>query len=287
MTLKKKISKRLPDDTYLRVNIKLADDCKNGHEDFSITGEHSLDSSFIDSDIISCGCIHETILEHMPELKLFVDLHLSDSTGTPLYAVENGYYHLKNSSPQVVKNYLRLDNNQFNKIKDAGDIEHFHYLIETHLLEQWKREAEEGIRLLENLTGKKYDKEKTTRYTPLSKDKKKLIEKRIKEGYYKPERIQERERQEAEAMKKLKILDLQEKYRKKREEQNTEFEIKKWCLENEIELDDMIYYPSKDIVVIGWREYKKIPLETLKRYKKTLQHAPFNYEFNKKMEVSY
>ena len=56
---------------------------------FSLTGDQRLNSR---EDC--CGCIHEVILKHWPELADFVALHLSDIDGVPTYAVANGWYHL-------------------------------------------------------------------------------------------------------------------------------------------------------------------------------------------------
>lgn len=41
---------------------------------------------------IAGGCMHEDILKHAPEFGPAIALHLSDDTGIPMYAVENGWY---------------------------------------------------------------------------------------------------------------------------------------------------------------------------------------------------
>lgn len=87
--------------------IKLHDECKNGTCSWSITGilqQKKENGCFYD---IGHGCIHEEILKASPKLKMFVDLHLCDWRGTPLYPVENGYYFLQKDKKQA-KEYLRV-----------------------------------------------------------------------------------------------------------------------------------------------------------------------------------
>lgn len=112
------------------VTIRLDDQCKNGHQDFSVTGEiYEADKPKIDKYLISAGCCHDDILEAFPELQIFVDLHLCDFEGNHMCPVSNGFYHLKNgfnktapdsplsllnfaiitaSHPKSLKNYKKL-----------------------------------------------------------------------------------------------------------------------------------------------------------------------------------
>lgn len=55
------------------------------------------------------GADHDAILRNYPELFDVVALHLSDINGTPMYAVENGVYHIEHGTVEHVMNHFRLD----------------------------------------------------------------------------------------------------------------------------------------------------------------------------------
>ena len=76
------------------IRITLDDDCKNGHEDFSITAnirEKDSRGRMVDA---GGGCCHEHILSLRPELKPFVDLHLCTWQGIPMHCAANAFYWL-------------------------------------------------------------------------------------------------------------------------------------------------------------------------------------------------
>lgn len=75
----------------IKIEIRLSDDCNNGHNDFAITATTYSPSGKWESG----GCCHEEILKVKKSLKPFVDLHLADEDGVPMYAIENGFYHLQ------------------------------------------------------------------------------------------------------------------------------------------------------------------------------------------------
>lgn len=151
------------------VTIKLADECKNGHQDFSITGDlYQADKPKTDRYNICGGCIHEEIEKFFPEFKMFIDLHLSDYRGIPMYAVANGYYNLKNGFNRVKVDdagfkdkfceYYRLTAEQFDKLSSSESTLHFGIMLnDLEVYKQWKKEADEAIKKLEELTGEKFE----------------------------------------------------------------------------------------------------------------------------------
>lgn len=138
---------------YLKVEIRLNDECKNGMEDFAITAELNKFESFSDNGFICGGCMHKDIVKEFPEFKIFVDLHLSDCNGLPMYAVANGNYHFENSGKEVTKSYLRLNDEEYNKLVKLKTVEGL--IGSTDILSRWKKEANEAIQLLEELNDNK------------------------------------------------------------------------------------------------------------------------------------
>lgn len=107
------VSKRyIQAGTTFEINVKilLADDCKNNICDWSITAdiyEQRKNGRFV---WCAGGCCHEEILKRFPQFKMFVDLHLSNHYGTPMYPVENGFYHITNSSKAYEKKRAEIIN---------------------------------------------------------------------------------------------------------------------------------------------------------------------------------
>lgn len=138
----------------IEVKISLDDYCKNNICDWSITAniyEQRKNGRFV---WCAGGCCHEEILRRFPQFKMFVDLHLSNHYGSPMYPVENGFYHIKNSSKETAINYLRITEKEYNLLNQAEDEQYFKYLLYTlGIVERWKRESNEALKKLEKLTG--------------------------------------------------------------------------------------------------------------------------------------
>jgi len=101
----KQIKKRLQEFTFVKnfrkgftkdkencviiVKAKFDDECKNGHNTFSLTAD-----IYKNEMLDSCGCLHDEIEKHFPELKKYIKWHLVSSEG-PLYYIENTMYYAK------------------------------------------------------------------------------------------------------------------------------------------------------------------------------------------------
>ncbi len=67
----------------LVVQIRFDDHCGNGYNSFAITAEHK-----INGHVDACGCIHDMIAKHFPELRPYLKWHLCSVQG-PLHYLAN------------------------------------------------------------------------------------------------------------------------------------------------------------------------------------------------------
>ena len=96
------------------------------------------------------GASHNLIADLHPELKPWIALHLSDTEGVPLHAVENGWYWAGGTEwvtgdAQILAKHLRITKGQASKIiRDRDDglftKTDFEALVEG-LKPRWKAEA--------------------------------------------------------------------------------------------------------------------------------------------------
>lgn len=212
-------------DYKMNVHISLGDFCKNGICDWSITAdiyEKRRNGRYV---YVSGSCCHEEILKYFPEFKSFVNLHLSNHYGQPMYPVENGFYHLKNSDKEKTMNYLRITETEYNTLRNSiEDKLHFKYLLYTlGIVDRWKQESLKAIKQLEALTGNiwknPYKPENEHFALKLTDEERTLIENRIEGGYYTSEAIQERQdqkkREEYEKKRNEIIADCEKEIQKK------------------------------------------------------------------------
>lgn len=247
--------------TYkINVRISLGDCCKNGVCDWSITAdiyEKRRNGRFV---LCTSSCCHEEILKYFPEFKPFVNLHLSNHYGQPMYPVENGFYHLKNSDKEKTMNYLRITETEYNTLRDsAEDKAYFTYLLYTlGIVDRWEQESLKAIKQLEALTGNTWEnpyKPENERFVlRLTDEERTLIENRIKDGYYTSEAIQERKdqkkREEYEKKRNEIIADCEKEIQKAENRKLIRLAI----LDAGIPLKNVIYYDHSNELVFNWND---------------------------------
>jgi len=142
---------------------------------FSVTSElwsskrtfESRNEKYLDC----CGCIHDTILKYMPELKPIIDLHLSSLEGVPIHAVENGFYYYeimngiakyhkkqdgdKEKYFKILCEHLRVSANELIELLDfleSVEEKKIYFSNYVHsLLPRWKEQATEAIIFINSL----------------------------------------------------------------------------------------------------------------------------------------
>lgn len=242
------------------VEISLSDDCKNGVCNFAITAdiyERRANGRYV---CVSRGCNHEEIEKHFPEFSDFIKLHLSNVYGQPSYSVENGLYYLQSKGVEECAEYLRISTElaaQLSKEKD-----YFKYqLFELGIVDQWKREAEEAIRHLEELTGKKfvnpYEPENEKFVLRITDEERQTIQAAISAGKYTPQAIQEREKAKQEAERARRRAEIVKRYDEKIRENETEKAVYLYIFDHLGTTDNVIYYSHSNKITFNWRDYGK------------------------------
>jgi hypothetical protein len=270
-----------PDGEAVLITIRLNDECKNGHQDFSITGNvYNSKHFFTESNLISAGACHGYILAARPDLKLFVDLHMCDFAGVPIYGIENGYYFLRhgfnNSKPgdadfvQKFCSYYRLTEEQFFILNQSiGKIQYALNIQNLGILDQWKAEADKAIKQLEEWTGKTFvnDSVKSQFNFPTEEQ---IQEEKIKleSGYYSPAA------QELRAKAKIQEVrhNLEKTRDKEIEKAKNDFDIKSQVLAigGEKALKSCIIYDHSKTLAFNWLETNIIEPELIETIKEVI-----------------
>lgn len=245
----------------INVEILLADNCKNNICAWSITAniyEQRKNGRFV---FRAGGCCHEEIIERFPQFKMFVDLHLSNHYGEPMYPVENGFYHVTNSSKETAINYLRITEAEYDSLYQAEDKQHFKYLLfSLGIVERWKTESNEALKKLEELTGQIWEnpyKPENERFTlKLTDEERTTMTNRINEGYYLPEAVQARKDEEKRKAYEKKRAEIINDCKKGQQKAENKKRVMLAVLDAGLSLCNVIYYDHSNELVFNWKDYE-------------------------------
>ena len=207
------------------------------------------------------GCCHDEIAKYVPELAKFIPLHCCNHYGAPMYPVENGMYHIKNSDKSVAIEYLRISDKEYSKLSEAVDDKmYFKYLLfNLGIVDRWKRGSDELIAELEDLCGKKwvnpYTPEKERFALTLTDEERLIIEERIKAGYYSAENIGKRREEAHKAKMMEKRAEICEQYDKIIRNAETNKKVMLCVFDYGLSTDNVIYYNHTNTLSFNWRDY--------------------------------
>lgn len=247
------------------IKIRLNDECKNGHQDFAITGTFwEIGNPRTDRNMTHGGCCHDNILKIKPKLKIFVDLHLCDYLGNPMHATANGCYHLRegfNDKTEDIKTkfceYYNVTSEQYDILSTAHNKVHYAILLmELNIPKQWKEKADRAIKLLEEMTGDEFvvDSTKNQFGMPTDEEISDELEKQ-NNGFYSEEKIAERKQQA--------ITDEFSKLEKEFHFEAEKVRLKYSSLGEVLRVggkkafDNCIYYSHSNEIGLNWRGYGK------------------------------
>ena len=246
------------------IKIRLNDECKNGHQDFSITGTcWEKGKPKTDKYMVQGGACGDEIAELFPEYEIFNRLHLCDYMGIPMHCSANGFYFLRKGfdryeEGETLKSkwckYYRVFPEQFDILFEAKSETHFAILLERlGIFEQWKAEADLAIKKLEELTGNEFVVDSVrTQYNRPSDEKMKEESERISNGYYSEEEKQKRE----DERRAQKLLEIDREEKLKINDIKDEYKIKRLILGfSEKAYQNYIYYNHSKEIKFNWRGF--------------------------------
>lgn len=281
-------------DKIVYVTIKLNDERKNGHNDFSITGKvYQKGKPKTDKYMISCGCCHDEILEAFPEFKLFVNLHLCSSDGYPSFLGQNAAYWMSIGEDKKAMCDLRCDSDMYDQLYPY----HINNLLFKKaiagygLLDIWSKQAKKAISYLERLTGNDFVENKHVPFfsekeieliesgmTCYKNWKKKGIE-LIESGSVTLDSILNKREMEKQDKRAKQIEKIEKKYSE--QIAGAELEKKVRLLMLDFNSDNWIWYSHSATLCFNWKSYeRKVTKEEVEAFMKENNVAiDFNIEF--------
>lgn len=265
------------------IKIRLDDECRNGHETFSLTAD--IWRELGNNRWAECGggCCHEHIIALRPDLKPFADLHLADQDGVPMHAFGNAFYwfagfngglgkeyHGGNGSPgkspedcrRIFAGHIRATEAEVAAIVSAlprTEQELQAVLEDMGFPAKWKAQAQAAIRQLEEWTGKQFVSAATRKgFEPLTAEVRQIIADRRASGYYSPEQVAAREAEKAAARKAKRLADIRADHAREVAKAEAELKVKLYLAERFDGKVNAIYYTHSNTLTFNWSTLDKL-----------------------------
>jgi hypothetical protein len=148
----------------LTVNAELVKRGGNEYPYFSLTGEISRNDKRFRDPIIACGCIHDEILHHFPQLAPLAVVHLSAPDGQPIHAEANARYWAGLSTypdgspmgeykPRMLAQHLQADRKTADEVRNGliKGLPWDRITADLGLIELWSTQAGAARKLLNDV----------------------------------------------------------------------------------------------------------------------------------------
>lgn len=266
------------------IKIRLDDECRNGHEDFSLTCGIYEKRNGIWRDS-GGGCAHDHILKLRPDLAPFAMLHLCDFNGLPMHCAANALYWFAGIDPsKTTQEYHGGSGNGAKKPDECRRIfaEHIHaseeqvaeiirreprtelelraVLEDVGFITQWKAEADAAIAMLEQWTGQKFAPANTAhRWKAVTAEQRAEIEARKASGYYEPAQAAARDVAAADAARAAKIKEIDADLAAGIEKKTRNASVARYMASRYYpRLQNFIYYDHTNTISFNWSSTEKL-----------------------------
>lgn len=253
--LKYKGTKKIGKNTFIDVEIGLRYIKENVYSSFYAVGD-VYELKRARKKIISSGCIHEEILEYFPEFKTFVQLHGNLSYGMPIHMISNIKFYIDNDEIDVICSSLGISDVMAKELICWGEeIDYIKYFLEENdIIYHFRSKANKAIKLLEELTGDKFENPDVLNihdYMPLDNDTKEKIKKLHENGYFTMDNVIKRRDEKIKELN-LKFLEKEKmKLEKEKREIDNEIKVLEYLFDEGISLNNHAYLRSVNVLTIN------------------------------------
>jgi hypothetical protein len=266
------------------IKITLDDECRNGHEDFSLTCDIYEKRNGIWRDS-GGGCAHEHILKLRPDLAPFAMLHLCDFSGLPMHGAANALYWFAGIDPTKTTQEYHGGSGSGAKSPDECRLifaEHIHasaeqvaeiirreprtelelraVLEDMGFIEQWKTEADAAIATLEQWTGQKFAPANPAhRWKAVTVEQRAEIEARKASGYYEPDQVAARDAAAAAAERAKRIAEINADLARANDKNERNASVARYMASRYYpRLQNFIYYDHTNTISFNWSNTEKL-----------------------------
>lgn len=275
----------------IEARVRLDDDCKNGICFFHLTGDiYRLNKSGYYKDYI-CGAIGD--YAEMAEMisGWFNKFHDRTRLGYHTGLISDLNYHIRRGDKDYAMRYAMLNEDEYKVLSFVADEkEYFKYLLfDLGIMDRMKREADEAIKKLEELTGdtwvNPYSPEKERHTIVLTPEEKKLVEDRVEAGYYTEPAIEERRLERIRARREKEKKGVIDTFEKKLKELECSRDICLVLIDFDI-FGNVIYNKGLNKISFNWSDsLDQIPEEKYKEFVENVDRSKLpegvTFEYNK------